>query len=120
MANRFLTKQRAVLKLYLINLVEQDRLYGLQFLQLLRKEFEPYGFRPTHSEIYKSLHELTKEGILFRTKKLKGEGQDGFQEIVIYQFTEGGYEKAKAYKKLVKQDLDRSQQMINKILRDNY
>ncbi|MBR2517348.1 MAG: Replication termination protein, partial [Geobacillus sp.] len=54
----FLLKQRAFLKLYLITLTEQERLYGLKLLDVLRQEFKPFGYQPNHSEVYKALHDL--------------------------------------------------------------
>jgi DNA-binding PadR family transcriptional regulator len=118
MASRFLTKQRAVLKLYLLNLAEQKRLYGLQFKDIIQKQFQKHGYIPSHSEIYKALYELTEDGILKRIKQPVEEG--GFQEVVIYQFTEEGLKMAKAYKKLVKEDLERSRRLIDKIMKDNF
>lgn len=118
MSSRFLTKQRAVLKLYLLKLAEQKRLYGLQFKSIIQEQLQEYGYRPPHSEIYKALYELTEDGILKRIKQAVEEG--GFQEVVIYQFTEEGRQKANAYKKLVKDDLERSKRLIEKIMKDNF
>jgi Replication terminator protein len=52
----FLLKQRAFLKLYMITYDEQERLYGMKLLEVLREEFKPYGYRPQHTEVYKALH----------------------------------------------------------------
>ncbi len=68
---RILLKQRAFLKLYLITLTEQERLYGLKLLDVLREEFQPFGYRPNHSEVYKALHDLIEDGILEQVKKKK-------------------------------------------------
>ncbi|RYL92134.1 Replication termination protein [Sporolactobacillus sp. THM7-4] len=118
--NHFLTKQRAILKVYLISLIERKKMYGLQYLNELRETFKPYGYVPKHSEIYKALHELTSEGVVYRTRKLRSEDKEGFQEIIYYQFTEKGYEKGQLYKRQVKTDLERSRDIIEKVLKDNY
>lgn len=112
----FLIKQRAFLKLYIITNIENGRWYGLQLLDELRKEFKPYGFEPQHSEVYRALHDLLEDGILTRGK-IKKEGSK-YQEIAVYSIKDK--EKAKAYKKLVKADLDRCSQILRKALEDNY
>lgn len=69
----FLVKQRAFLKLYMITMTEQERLYGLKLLEVLRSEFKEIGFKPNHTEVYRSLHELLDDGILKQIKvKKKG------------------------------------------------
>ncbi len=120
MGSAYLTKQRSVLKVYLLNMIEKKKLHGWQYLQELKEELKPFGYQPSHSEIYKSLHELTEEGILQRSKQLRNKEEGGFQEIVLYHLLESGRGKADAYKRLVKQDLDRSQQLLKKIINDNY
>lgn len=76
---------------------------------------------PPQSEIYRALHELVQQGILYRTKQLKGnDPKVDFQEIVLYHFTSDGEEKAKLYKKQVKTDLDRCLGILNKAVVDNY
>jgi DNA-binding PadR family transcriptional regulator len=112
----FLLKQRAFLKLYLITMTEKKRLYGFKILDELREEFRPYGYRPNHSELYKALHDLIKDGILKQIKQKK-EGAE-FQEVVYYQFVD--YEKAKQYKRQLKAELDRSKAIIEKAIRDNF
>ncbi|MBQ4899074.1 helix-turn-helix transcriptional regulator [Paenibacillus sp. Marseille-P2973] len=117
----FMIAQRAYIKLFLITKVEQRRGYGYQMLEELKQEFAPFGYVPPQSEIYRALHELVQEGVLFRTKQLKGSDPSvDFQEIVLYQFTDDGAEKAELYKKQVKTDLDRCIGMLNKAVRDNY
>ncbi|MEK5475981.1 helix-turn-helix transcriptional regulator [Paenibacillus sp. FSL R5-0407] len=117
----FMIAQRAYIKLFLITKVEQRRGYGYQMLEELKQEFAPFGYVPPQSEIYRALHELVQEGVLFRTKQLKGSDPSvDFQEIVLYQFTDDGTEKAELYKKQVKSDLDRCIGMLNKAVRDNY
>lgn len=112
----FLIKQRAFLKLYLITNIENGRWYGMKLLDELKKEFKPLGFEPQHPEIYRALHELLEDGILKRGK-VKKEGSK-YQEIAVYFIRDT--EKASAYKKLIKYDLDRSYQVIKKALKDNY
>lgn len=115
----FLTTQRAILKVYLINMIEQKRSYGRRYLDYIKSQVREYGYEPRPSEIYKALHELTDEGVIYRTKRLK-EFDEGLQEVVLYSFAENGFELAQRYKKLVKDDLERSKKLINKILKDNY
>ncbi|MDQ0162739.1 helix-turn-helix transcriptional regulator [Bacillus alveayuensis] len=112
----FLLKQRAFLKLYLITMTEQERLYGLKLLDVLRNEFRPYGYKPNHSELYKALHDLIHDGILKQVKRKK-EGTE-FQEVVYYEFVD--YEKAKKYKRQLKAELDRCRALIEKAIRDNF
>lgn len=112
----FMLRQRAFLKLYLITLTEQGRMYGLQFQDILKEEFKEFGYRPSHSEIYKSLHELMKDGILERYRKVK-EGAE-LQEVFYYQFKDR--DQAKAYKKLLKTELERCAGLLQKALKDNY
>ncbi|MET1030638.1 helix-turn-helix transcriptional regulator [Domibacillus tundrae] len=113
---KFLIKQRAFLKLYMIRFVEEHKMYGMQAMDELKANFKSFGYEPNHSEIYRSLHELIDDGILMRQKKVQ-EGAK-YKEIVIYQFAD--YEKAKLYKKQVKTDLDRSMSLLRKALEDVY
>lgn len=112
----FLLKQRAFLKLYLITNIENGKWYGLQLLDEIKKEFQPLGFEPQHSEIYRALHDLMEDGVLTRGK-IKKDGSK-YQEVAIYSICDK--EKAKTYKKMVKADLDRSSQLLRKALEDNY
>jgi DNA-binding PadR family transcriptional regulator len=112
----FLLKQRAFLKLYLITMTEQGRLYGLRFLENLREDFKPYAYRPTHTEIYKALHDLIEDGVLKREKRIK-EGMK-YQEVVYYVFQD--HSKADLYKKQLKDELERNVKMLKKALKDNY
>lgn len=116
---RFLIKQRAVLKLYLLTLIEKKKMYGRQMLLYLREELEPYGFKPTHTELYKALHELEKDKIVRREKAPLHNHEDNYQEIVYYHLREEGRGKAETFKKQVKHDLDRSIQLLEKIRREN-
>lgn len=113
----FLIKQRAFLKLHIITNIENGRWYGLQLLDELRKEFKPFGFEPQHSEVYRALHELEDEEEILSKVKIKVEGAKR-KEVVVYKIKD--IEKAKAYKKTVKADLDRSEQLLRKALEDNY
>ena len=116
----YLVKQRAFVKLYLLTMIEQKRDYAFQYLDEMRAAFQMFGYQPTHSEVYKALHELTLDGVLYRTKQIKGDPRKDFQEIVLYRYTEEGYEKAKLYKKQMKVELDRCVGLLQKALRDNY
>ncbi len=112
----FLIKQRAFLKLYLVTRIEKGPWYGLQLLDELKSAFKPYGFSPQHSEIYRALHDLTEAGILKR-RKVTEEGSK-YKEVAVYSIADK--EGAKAYKKLVKADLDRCEQLLRKAIKDNY
>ncbi|MFC5559005.1 helix-turn-helix transcriptional regulator [Ureibacillus thermophilus] len=114
--NTFIIKQRAFLKLYMLHEAEKGRLYGLQILENLQDYFKDLGYKPTKSEVYKSLHELLKEGYVTR-EPIKKEGAE-MQTLYIYRL--GDKEKVKAYKDMVKADLDRSIALLNRALKDNY
>ncbi len=114
----FLLTQRAFLKLYLITLTEQERLYGLKILDLIRHEFSEFGYRPNHSEVYKALHDLIEDGVLLQIKRKK-EGMK-YQEVVYYTFPSGGYEKAQLYKRQLKTELDRCEGLLKKAIKDNF
>ena len=113
---RFLIKQRAALKVYLIHLAETDRLYGTQYLDVMTEEFNKLGYNPVISEIYKSFYELVDSGILVRREE-RMEGKKR-QKIIIYNIKDR--EKANLYKKQVKADLDRCRNLIGKIIKDVY
>ncbi|SDJ69197.1 helix-turn-helix transcriptional regulator [Sediminibacillus albus] len=114
----FLIKQRAFLKLYLITLIENKYLYGLKLRDLLKDEFKELGFQPKHPEIYKALHDLMEQGIIYQRKEKK-QGTV-YQEVVYYHFTDEGREKASAYKKLLKHELDRCIHLLQKAVKDNF
>lgn len=117
----FMIAQRAYIKLYLITMVEQHRGYGYEMLEVMKQEFKAFGYVPPQSEIYRALHELVQQGVLYRTKKLKGgDPKVDFQEIVLYHFTDDGFSKAELYKKQIKADLDRCLGMLHKAVNDNY
>lgn len=113
-------KQRSFLKLYLLSSIEKEKGYGLQFLNDLRKEFKEFGYVPTHSELYKTLHSLASDGIVRREKRIKGEPGVDFQEIIIYHLTEEGKDSLDLYKKQMKTEIDRCIGLLNKGLSDHY
>lgn len=112
----FLLKQRAFLKLYMITMTEQKRLYGEQLLDLMRSEFKAIGYKPSRSEIYRALHDLMDDNILKR-EKVKKEGAK-LQEIILYKIADA--DAAALYKIQLKAELDRSQLIIKKALKDNF
>ncbi len=112
----FLLKQRAFLKLYIITNIENGRWYGMSLRDELRKEFDHLGYRPQHSEVYRALHELLEDGLLKRGEVLM-EGSK-YQKVALYYIRDT--EKVKAYKKLIKVELDRCKGLIEKALADNY
>lgn len=112
----FMLRQRAFIKLYLITMTEQKRLYGFKIWETLEEEFKEFGYKPQRSEIYKSLHELLDDGIL-KSHNVEKEGTKR-QEVVVYQFK--NHDEAKAYKKLLKAELDRCVGLLQKALKDNY
>lgn len=114
--SRFLVKQRAFLKIYLISMAEKERLYGLKYLETIKDEFRVYGYKPGHSEIYKSLHELIDDGILRKMKRIK-EGMK-LQEVIYYMIEDKG--KANLYKKQLKVELERCHKLLGKALADIY
>lgn len=116
--NSFLTKQRAVLKVYLLNEIERSKSYGWRYTETIAARNANY--HPTHSEIYKALHELTADGLISRHKQRVAERGSGLQEVVLYSFTEDGYHRAQVYKLRVKSDLERSKRLIDSIIADNY
>ncbi|WP_053219497.1 helix-turn-helix transcriptional regulator [Virgibacillus senegalensis] len=114
----FLVKQRAFLKLYLITLIENKHLYGLKLRDLLKEEFRDLGYKPNHPEIYKALHDLIEQGIIYQQKEIK-QGAS-YQEVVYYQFTAEGKEMAQAYKHQLRVELERCLKLLEKALRDNF
>jgi DNA-binding PadR family transcriptional regulator len=112
----FVIRQRAYLKLYMLHEAEKGMLYGLEMLDELRERFKDLNYKPTKSEIYKSLHELLKEGHIIREPVIK-EGTE-MQKVYVYML--GDKEKVKAYKDTVKSDIDRSISLLNRALKDNY
>jgi len=95
---------------------EKGRLYGLQILENLQNYFKDLGYKPTKSEVYKSLHELLKDGYVTREPIIK----EGAEMQTLYIYRIGDREKVKAYKDTVKADLDRSIALLQRALKDNY
>ncbi|WP_284645804.1 helix-turn-helix transcriptional regulator [Paenibacillus silviterrae] len=118
--NNFLVKQKAFLKMYLFTLIERDELYGLQFQDTFEAELSKHGYRPSHSDIYKILHEMYASGWVTRTEELRSKDKDGFQKVIYYRFTDEGRQQAQAYKKLMKVELERCIGLLQKALQDNY
>jgi DNA-binding PadR family transcriptional regulator len=118
----FMLKQRAFLKLYVMDWIAHNRgRHGYEMLEFFRREFAPFGYSPTHSELYTVLKELYQEERVTRMKKLRGiDPKTEFQEIVIYELTTKGKEYLESYKKLMKVELDRCDGLLRKALRDIY
>lgn len=113
--NTFVLKQRAYLKLYMIHEAEKGS-YGHRMLEDLRERFKDLGYRPTKSEIYKSLHELLKDGHIVRDKIIK----EGTEMQIVYVYRLGDKEKINEYKDTLKAELDRSVLLLKRALKDNY
>ena len=109
---RFLIPQRAMLKAYLLSIIESENLYGLEYRDFIRQEYREVGYRPNHSEIYKSLHELMDEGIV-KQRKRKKDGKK-LQEVVYYTIVDKN--KANLYRKQVKVELERCEHLMKKTI----
>lgn len=116
----FLMRQKPFLKLYLYRCIEQNKDYGSHYLKELESEFQMLGYRPTHSQMYKALHEMTHDGHVKRERKIKGEPGVDFQEIILYTLTETGKKEYELYKKQMKVELERNRDLVLKALSDNY
>jgi len=116
----FLLKQRAFLKLYIYKTIDKNKGYASQYLGDLRKEFKQYGYEPTHTETYKVLHELTRDGLVKRERQIKGEKGVDFQEIILYSLTDEGKKEYDLYKKQMKVELERCRGLLDKALEDHY
>lgn len=114
--SRFLVKQRAFLKIYLISMAEKEQLYGKKYQEVIINKFKKYGYKPNHSEIYKSLYELIDDGILARKEKVK-EGMK-YQKVVNYIIKDT--DKVKLYKKQLKVELDRCYGLLGQAIQDIY
>jgi DNA-binding PadR family transcriptional regulator len=113
----FLIKQRAVIKLYLFKMMER-KAYGLDMRRRMMDALEDYAFTPSHTEVYDTLHEMIRDGLVHKTRRVKGGAE--FQEIVEYELTEKGKSEADLYAKQAKVDLDRSIGLLRKVVADNY
>lgn len=124
MANKktggFLLKQRAFLKLYLLEDIEKNKEHGLQMLARLIKSFENYGYVPSHNEVYKTLHKLYSDGLVKRKEEIKGIPDENLQKIINYQLTDKGKEELDLYRKQMKVELERCIRLMEKALRDHY
>ena len=100
----FMIAQRAFIKVYLITMVEQQpRIWISDAGRTAARIQEPWVLTAAKRNL-RALHELVQEGVLYRTKQLKGnDPRVDFQEIVLYHFTDDGAEKAKLYKNRLKQ-----------------
>lgn len=116
----FLLKQRAFLKLYVMEWIQKNKGYGYQMLEEFDETFKPYGYSPAHSEIYTILKELWADGYVTRDKKLRGSNPEDFQEIVLYRMTDKGKNELEAYRKLMKVELERCEGLLRKALKDHY
>jgi len=114
--SRYLPAQGSLLKLNLLTILEKKPLYGLEIARQLKKQYAPFQFAFKHEHVYKALHELVNEGILYQKKEMKTE----MQEIVVYHYAPGGKEKAKAYRIEMKIKLDRSIGLLQEAVRANY
>lgn len=112
----FVLRQRAFLKLYMLHKAEAGNLYGHQIMEDLQEHFKDLGYRPTKSEVYKSLHDLYNNELISR-KPIKKQGTE-MQTLYVYQIKD--WEKVKAYKDLIKYELDRSVALLDRALQDNY
>lgn len=112
----YVLKQRAFLKCYMITLTEQERMYGNTIVGLLREEFSVLGYKPTPSEIYKSLHELIKQEILEPMEKIREDSER--RKVIYYRIKD--QERAESYKKRVYEDMVRSYRILKKGLEDNF
>jgi len=116
LSSGFMLKQRAFLKLYMITMTEEKRLYGLKLLEVLREEFKGFGYRPNSSEVYKSLHDLIDDGILEQVK----EGKEGTNRQVVFYYRFKNVKKAKEYKNQLEVELHRCNALLNKAIKDNF
>ena len=112
----FMIKQRAYLKLFILTRIGANRVYGQQLIDDLRAEFKEYGFRPYHSEIYRSLHELLEDGYISRRRRKRTD--DSYQEIYVYYIQDK--EKVNAYKKVIKEDLERCRRLLDYGVKKNF
>lgn len=112
----YLIRQRAFLKLYLITELDKGKAYGQQLEQIFLQKFSAFGFQPNLTEIYRSLHDLTEEGILLKRDEVI-EGAK-YKKVAVYYMKDK--EKARAYKKQVKDHLEQSMHILRKALSDNY
>ncbi|MFM9280855.1 helix-turn-helix transcriptional regulator [Paenibacillus jiagnxiensis] len=111
--------QRAIIKLYLLTFLEKNRGYGYQMFDELKSHIKESGLNPPDSEVYRILHGLVDDGVLYRTKQESGRVEFP-QEIYIYDFTADGREKAALFKKQVKPEIERCIGVLRKAEKDNF
>jgi DNA-binding PadR family transcriptional regulator len=116
----FLLKQKAFLKLYLLEIAASPKDYGSVVLDDLRAKFKPYGYSPSHTELYKTYKELYKQGFVKRRSEIKGDPHENIQEVFIYYLTEKGKDELETYRKLMKVELERSIGILQTALEDHY
>lgn len=117
----FLVNQRGFLKLYLLTMIEEKKhRYAHEMYKELDDELKLFGYRPTRSEVYKTLHEMTREEYFYRQTRIKGDPAVDFQEIITYELSEKGKEAAKLFKKQMKTELDHCIRLLRKAVDDNY
>ena len=120
MGRGFLLKQKAFLKLYLLEIAANPRDYGSVVLEDLRAKFKPYGYSPSHTEIYKTYKELYKQGYVKKKTEIKGDPHENIQEVYIYYLTAEGKKELEVYRKLMKTELERSIGILETALKDHY
>ncbi|EIL83355.1 helix-turn-helix transcriptional regulator [Bacillus altitudinis] len=113
----FLLRQKQFLKLSAITYIEQERYYASEILQLLKKEYSEFGYKPSHTEVYKALNELVEEGMLERHARKQGEDYQ-YKEVVTYSLIDRTA--AANYKKKTHELLVNSKKMIQKIIKNNF
>lgn len=120
MGRGFLLKQKAFLKLYLLEAAAHPRDYGSVILDDLRRKFKPFGYNPSHTELYKTYKELYKEGLVGKRKEILGDPVENVQEVFIYYLTDEGKKELEIYRKLMKTELERSVAILQVALEDHY
>lgn len=120
MGRGFLLKQKAFLKLYLLEIASNPRDYGSVVLEDLRTKFKPYGYSPSHTEIYKTYKELYKQGYVKKKTEIKGDPHENIQEVYVYYLTPEGKKELEVYRKLMKTELERSIGILETALKDHY
>ncbi|MFB6367760.1 helix-turn-helix transcriptional regulator [Paenibacillus tianmuensis] len=106
---------KAIIKLYCIDYIDQNA-YGYEITEAVSSRLKPFGFSPHHSEVYRTLHEMADESMILRHERHIGPRQ----KVVYYTFTDDGRAAAAAYKKTLKENLDRSIALLNAAVADNY
>ncbi len=116
MRNNYLPPQAAFLKLNLLTIIEKERLYGYQIKRELQSLYQNHRYTIKHEHIYRALHDLVNEGYLIQEKEKIAE----FQEVVYYRFSDNGLERAQVYREQMKNELDRSIELLQEAKKLNY